>query len=645
MSKSEKSPSDSESQNSKSSNGSSTATTTGGAIALIVGALGVVYGDIGTSPLYTIPVCFADRAGLTPEPQNVLGVLSLIIWSLVIVVTIKYLGVILRADLDGEGGILALTTLVTSLKKTARSNRWLLPLGLFGAALLFGDSMITPAMSVLSAVEGIELVQPTLAKAVVPACVAILLLLFIVQRHGTEMIGRFFGPVMLGWFAAIAALGIRGICLGPEILSAINPVHAMRLLVAHPERTIFILGFVFLAVTGGEALYADLGHFGCKPIRWGWFALVFPALVLNYLGQGGLLLHDPSDATHSFYRLAPSWLQYPMIALATMATVIASQAVVSGAFSLMHQARQFRYVPRMEVQHYSDDGEGKVYVPLVNWCLAAATIALVLVFRSSNRLAGAYGMAVSGTMLITTVLVVPCFRRLWKWSWPVTIVLATLFLVVDGTFLIANLVKFFDGGWIPLTVAAGIYLVMSTWRSGRRAMEAGRYIPDKAIGELRRDADAGKIVRVPGTAVYFCSDPTTVPLTLMVNVEHNHVLHQRVVLLTIETRDVPRVPLAERLEKSEPAPGFMRVIARYGFMQTPNIKKLMECAEDEGILKADGEITYFMRSESIVPTDRGRLSKWRKRFYAFLSRNSQDATSTWSIPADQAVGLRVTTKL
>ncbi len=436
----------------------------GGLTALTVGALGVVYGDIGTSPLYTIPVCFADRAGLPPEPQNVLGVLSLIIWSLVIVITVKYLGVILRADLDGEGGILALTTLVTSLKKTAKSNRWLLPLGLFGAALLFGDSMITPAMSVLSAVEGVELVQPALAKAVVPACVAILLVLFIVQRHGTEKIGRFFGPVMLVWFTVLAAMGIRGICLAPEILSSINPVHAVRLLVAHPERTIFILGFVFLAVTGGEALYADLGHFGRKPIRIGWFTLVFPALVLNYLGQGGLLLHDPSDAIHSFYRLAPSWLQYPLIALATMATVIASQAVLSGAFSLMHQARQFRYMPRIEVQHYSDDGEGKVYVPLVNWCLAVAAIALVLAFRSSNALAGAYGMAVSGTMLITTVLVVPCFRRLWKWSWPVTIILATLFLTVDGTFLVANLAKLFEGGWIPLTVAAGIYLVMSTWR-------------------------------------------------------------------------------------------------------------------------------------------------------------------------------------
>ncbi len=636
MTKSPKTPSQPDSSNSQS---------TGGAIALIVGALGVVYGDIGTSPLYTIPVCFAKYSGIAPEPQNVLSVVSLIIWSLVLVVSIKYLIVIMRAELEGEGGILALTVLVTSLKKTAKSNRWLLPLGLFGAALLFGDSMITPAISVLSAVEGVEIVQPGLADAVVPICIVILLLLFVVQRHGTEKIGNFFGPIMLIWFLVLAALGIRGILLAPEILKAINPLEAVQLLVSKPAASILVLGFVFLAVTGGEALYADMGHFGRTPIRFGWFMLVFPALVLNYLGQGGLLLYDPKGTTHSFFHLAPDWLLYPLIALATAATVIASQAVVSGAFSLMHQARQSRYMPRFEVIHYSGDGEGKVYVPLVNWCLAVAAILLVLAFRSSDALAGAYGMAVSGTMLITTVLVVPCFRRLWHWPWLVAIPVAVLFLTVDSSFLIANLAKFLQGGWIPLAVAAGLYLIMSTWRIGRRAMEAQRYVPDTALSDLRRTANSGKLAVVPGTAVYLSSDPTAVPLTLIVNVEHNHVLHERVVLLTVTTDQRPRVRTDQRLEVEEPAKGFIRLIAHYGFMQSPSVRAIMDCAQDQGILKKDDEITYFIRSESILPTGKSKMAKWRKRFYAFLSRNSHDASSSWHISPEKAIGLRVTTKL
>ena len=605
----------------------------------------MVYGDIGTSPLYTIPVCFAKHSGLSPDTAKRAGRFV----ADHLVAGDRRLGEVPGrnhcADLDGEGGILALTTLVTSLRKQAKSNRWLLPLGLFGAALLIGDSMITPAMSVLSAVEGVEIVQPALAKAVVPICVVVLLLLFIVQRHGTEKIGNYFGPIMLVWFFVLAALGIRGILLAPEILKALNPLEAAHLLVSKPAATILILGFVFLAVTGGEALYADMGHFGRMPIRIGWFTLVFPALVLNYLGQGGLLLHDPQGMVHSFFDLAPDWLLYPLIALATVATVIASQAVVSGAFSLMHQARQFRFVPRIQVVHYSNDGEGKVYVPVVNWCLAAAAILLVLAFRSSDALAGTYGMAVSGTMLITTVLVVPCFRRLWNWPWPIAIAVAALFLCVDGTFLTANLVKFLEGGWIPLTAAAAIYVVMSTWRLGRRAMEESRYVPDTVIKQLRREAEAGKLASVPGTAVYFCSDPSTVPVTLILNVDHNHVLHERIVLLTISTEDRPRIPTSERLESNEPAKGFIRLIAHYGFMQSPSVKSVIDCAEDQGILDKDDEITYFMRSEAILPTGKSKMAKWRKRFYAFLSRNAEDATSAWNIPAEKAIGLRVTTKL
>jgi KUP system potassium uptake protein len=614
-------------------------------LVMAIGALGVVYGDIGTSPLYTIPVCFSKRWGLPADTGNVLGVVSLIIWSLVIIISVKYLVVILRADLNGEGGILALTTLVTSAKAKAPSNRWLLPLGLFGAALLIGDGMITPAMSVLSAVEGVEVVQPALAKAVVPLCIGILLGLFALQKHGTENIGRWAGPVMLGWFGVIAVLGIRGICLAPEVLRAVDPSQAMQLLITHGDRALFVLGFVFLAVTGGEALYADLGHFGRRPIRLGWFTLVFPALVLNYLGQGGLLLHDPGAADSSFFRLAPSLFLYPLIALATVATVVASQAIVSGAFSLIHQARELNYAPQLKVVHYSDDGEGKVYVPLVNWSLAVATILLVITFRSSDALAGAYGMAVAGTMLITTLLVVVCFRRLWNWSWPLTILVGGIFLMVDSSFLTANLVKLFDGGWIPLAVASIVYLVMSTWRIGRNALESARYVSDKAIADLCRQADAGKLTRVSGTAVYFSNDSKVVPLTLLVNAQHNRILHERIIILTITTKEVPRITASKRLESSQVAPGFIRLIACYGFMQTPNVGALMNEATKQGIIDGTRDLTYFVRSEDIVLTKNKTMAHWRKRFYAFLSRNSQDATSMWNVPDDQTVGLRISTKL
>jgi KUP system potassium uptake protein len=392
-------------------------------------------------------------------------------------------------------------------------------------------------------------------------------------------------------------------------------------------------------------LYADLGHFGRRPIRLGWFALVFPALVLNYLGQGGLLLHDPAAADNSFFRLVPSLLLYPLIALATVATVIASQAIISGAFSLVHQARELSYAPHITVEHYSGDGEGKVYVPLMNWSLAAATILLVVSFQSADALAGAYGMAVAGTMLITTILVVVCFRRLWNWSWPVAIIVGGAFLIVDSSFLIANLAKLLEGGWIPLAVAAGVYLVMSTWRIGRNALESARYFPSKTLAELCRDAKSGKLARTSGTAVYFSSDSTAIPATLMVNAKHNGVLHERVVILTIMTEGVPRVPAAERIEWSEPAASFIRIVAHYGFMQSPNVRILMNEVAKNGILEDVDELTYFVRSEDIVLTRKKTMWRWRKRFYAFLNRNSQDATDMWSLPAKQTVGLRISTEL
>ncbi len=619
--------------------------TNGKLAVLVIGALGVVFGDIGTSPLYTVQVCFGKESGISADTTNVLGVLSLIVWSLMIVVSIKYLIVILRADLHGEGGILALTTLVCSKRTKAPSNRWLLPLGLFGAALLLGDSMITPAMSVLSAVEGVEVVQPALAKFVVPVCVGILAGLFVVQHQGTERIGKWFGPIMLCWFFVLAALGINSIWHAPEILKALDPVQACRLLITHPEQAVFILGFVFLAVTGGEALYADIGHFGVLPIRVGWFVVAFPALILNYLGQGALLLRDTAAADYPFFRLAPEWALYPLIALATAATVIASQAVISGAFSLMHQARELGYAPRIKVVHYSKEGEGKVYVPLVNWALAVATILLVIAFRSSDKLAGAYGMAVAGTMLITTVLVVVCFRRVWKWPLLATVLVGAGFLLVDSTFFLANLAKFFDGGWLPLTVAAVVYLIMDAWRRGRRILEGDRHAPTKSLDELRHAVKSGDLVCVPGTAVYFASDPDTVPTTLLLNAQHNHILHEQVVLLTIITEQVPRITLDQRLEVSRPASGFVRLVAHYGFMQTPQIQSLMNLTVEQKIFPDTCKFTYFVRSQEIALSKEKNMLRWKKWLYVFLNRNSQDVTCLWNLPAEQTIGLRVSTEL
>ncbi len=547
--------------------------------------------------------------------------------------------------MDGEGGILALTTLVCSKRSKAKSNLWLLPLGLFGAALLLGDSMITPAISVLSAVEGVELLQPQLAKYVVPACIAILLGLFLVQQHGTERIGRFFGPVMVCWFIVIAALGANSVFQAPEILQAFNPIHGFRMLLKNPSQAVLLLGFVFLAVTGGEALYADMGHFGRLPIRIGWFALVFPALVLNYLGQGALLLSDPQAADYPFFRLAPQALQYPLVGLATLATIIASQAVISGAFSLLHQARELGFAPWIKVDHYSDDGEGKVYVPIVNWCLMVATILLVITFRSSDALAGAYGMAVAGTMIITTVLVVVCFRRIWKWSWLAVILVGSCFLAVDSVFFLANLAKFFDGGWLPLAVAAVVYLVMDTWRRGRQLVIASRHDDAAAFKDLLRDIKDKKLIRVPGTAVYFSSDPEAIPLTLLVNSRHNHVIHEQVVILTMVTEEVPRVPREKRLEINEFASGFVRLVARFGFMQTPRMPKLIEQAVEQKVFADPSQVTFFVRSEEITLTRKRNMQRWRKRFYAFLNRNSQEATSLWKLPADQVVGIRLSTEL
>jgi len=610
---------------------------------VVIGALGVVYGDIGTSPLYAFGACFSDTTGLAPTPAHVLGVLSLIFWALIVVVSIKYALFVLRADFHGEGGILALATLVASAGRGKASLRPLLTsLGIFGAALLYGDGMITPAMSVLSAMEGLGVASPQLAFAVVPLTIVILVALFVVQRRGTGAVGRFFGPVMLVWFVIIACLGVRAILTAPECLAAVNPMHGVRLLLSVPWTGFLVLGAVFLVVTGAEAMYADLGHFGARPIRIAWYCLVLPCLLINYFGQGALVLHTPAAVDNSFYRLAPSWGMYPLIALAAAATVIASQAIISGAFSLTHQALELGYVPRLEVRHYSSQGEGRVYIPFVNWVLLAAAVGLVLGFRTAENLAGAYGVAVSATMVITTALCLVCFRSVWGWSLPAALALSAAFLSVDVVFLGANLAKIFQGGWFPILVAASAYLLMTTWHRGRvllaEKLEQHRMPIEEFIAQ-RWTPDSS---RVPGTAAYVTRLTFGTPLTLLRNYRHNKVLHAQVLLVTIQTEPVPRVAAAERVSVNELAPGLLRVVAHYGFMQTPNVAVLLDEVAAGGFAP-DRDLTFFLSRETPVVTDAPGMSRWRKHVFAFLARNAHSVIAEYRVPEENVfeVGLYV----
>ncbi len=611
---------------------------------LSVAALGVVYGDIGTSPLYALKECFFGPHAMSPTPGNVLGVLSLIFWSLVLVVSVKYLAFVLSADNRGEGGILALMALTHPGGGPGRRPRYLiLLLGLFGAALLYGDGVITPAISVLGAVEGLTVAQPGLASWVVPLAVVILVGLFLLQQRGTGGIGAIFGPVMLVWFATISLLGVAAIIQHPEVLGAIGPWHAVDFFIRNRVQGFLVLGAVFLILTGAEALYADMGHFGARPIRLVWFTIVLPALLLNYFGQGALLLADPSAAANPFYHLAPGWGQYPLVVLATAAAIIASQAVISGAFSLTRQAVQLGYSPRVSVEHTSSKEIGQIYIPSLNWWLMIATIAVVIGFRSASGLAGAYGVAVTSTMVITTLLLHVVSREVWGWSlWRATLVAAG-FLMIDLAFFAANIVKVPQGGWLPLLLAAGIYTLMATWKTGRQILSKRLQEKSIPLKILMGDLAADPPQRVPGTAVFMSGNPGGTPPALVHNLAHNKVLHEKVIFLTVVTEEVPHVVASERLTVKHMGKGFHEVIARYGFMEDPSIQDVIEhCKEKRLVIQLEGT-TFFLGREELISTDRPGMARWRERLFAFMSRNALRATAFFQIPTTQVfeVGAQV----
>jgi KUP system potassium uptake protein len=605
-----------------------------------VTALGVVYGDIGTSPLYAVRECFI---GGYPEPvtqANVLGVLSLIFWALVIVVALKYHVYVLRMDNKGEGGILALMSLLKPGRGPAR--RWrlvMVMLGIFGAALLYGDGMITPAISVLSAIEGLEVATPFFVPYVVPITAVILFLLFLFQKRGTAGIGAVFGPTMFVWFGTIAALGVASLLRTPSVLVAVNPIHAVHFFVHHGVRGYLVLGAVFLVATGGEALYADLGHFGEKPIQIDWFSFVAPALLLNYFGQGALLLRDPSAVQNPFYRLAPAWGLYPLVVLATVATVIASQAVISGAFSLTRQAVQLGYLPRMDIVHTSAIEIGQIYIPGVNWVLMVATIGLVAGFQRSTNLADAYGVAVTSTMVITTFLAYQVSRERFHWRIPTALAVTGVFLTADLAFFGANIVKVPHGGWFPLVVAAIVFVLMTTWLRGRKIlrerMMEGLLPMDMFLSDVRQHPPH----RVSGTAVFLSGTLDRTPPTLVHNLKHNKVLHRRIVLLSVVTEEQPRVVESERYDVSELGEGFFRIVLHFGFMETADVPRTLGGLKFKGLEFPPAETTYFLGKETILATRRPGMAIWRERLFAVMSRNARAATAFFNLPPNRVVEL------
>ena len=616
-------------------------------VGLSMAALGIVYGDIGTSPIYAFKECFAPGHGAPVSSSNVLGVVSLILWSLLLIVTVKYLVYVLRADNKGEGGILALLSLAFPEAKTGHRSRLaksFAAIGIGGACLLYGDGIITPAISVLGAVEGLKVAGAGLDQFILPISVFIIVILFAAQRAGTAKVGRIFGPITLVWFVAIAVLGIRGILMQPEILKAFNPLHGLSFLAGHGKIGLVVLGSVVLAVTGGEALYADMGHFGPRPIRLAWFVAVFPALVLNYLGQGALLLAQPEIAATStfnpFYQLCPQWALYPLVILATAAAIIASQALISGAYSLTMHAIQLGYMPRLVIEHTSEHERGQIYMPQVNFALMVACLGLIFGFKTSENLASAYGVAVTFTMVTTTLLFFFASQRVFGWSRLHASLVAGGMLMVEGPLAIANLLKIPHGGWFPLLIAGAMFLIMSTWKTGRRlvwerlrvsAMPAVKFIADMA----KKDT-----LRVAGTAVYMASSPHTTPMALLHNLKHNKVLHKRITFFTICVDEDPVVDKAHRLEVERMEGGFWRVQAHYGFMETPNIQAILrQCAEHD-LEFHEMETTFFLSRETVIPkADNGGMNIWQERLFAIMVRNALSATAYFRLPANRVVEL------
>ena len=612
---------------------------------LALAALGVVYGDIGTSPLYAIRESFYGTHGIAVSPGNVLGVLSLVFWSLILVVTIKYHVVIIRADNKGEGGVLALMALVngTRLARGLSPRRLMIVLGIFGSALLYADGALTPAVTVMSAVEGLEIATPALATWVIPVTLMILVGLFLLQSRGTARIGALFGPVMLAWFATIGVLGLSEIVRQPGVLAAVSPYHAVLFFGENLRRGFVVLGAVFLVVTGGEALYADLGHFGHRAIQIAWFSIPLPCLLLNYFGQGALLLRTPAAAENPFYHLAPHWALYPLIVLATAASVIASQAVISGAFSLTRQAVQLGYSPRLNIEHTSSREIGQIYVPSVNWGLMLLTCMLVLGFQTSSNIAGAYGVALSTLMLITTLMFYVMSREVWRWSIPRAALVVGLFLLMDVPFFAANMLKIRYGGWVPLVIAAAVYALMSTWKRGREVLAKRMLEKTVPLKMLLADLAAEPPVRVPGTAVFMYGTADGTPPALVHNLAHNKVLHERIVFLNVVTLDIPHVPPAERVTVKRIGKGFHSVVARYGFMDDPHIEDVLAACRAKSLdIRIEGT-TFFLGRETLVASERPGIAEWRAKLFAFMSRNALRATAFFKIPPNQVfeVGAQV----
>ncbi|MBK7333983.1 MAG: potassium transporter Kup [Betaproteobacteria bacterium] len=607
---------------------------------LMLGAIGVVFGDIGTSPLYTMREVFGGHHGLALNHDNVLGLLSVVFWALVIVVTLKYVTLIMRADNRGEGGILALTALVSGgLAREGRLRWWLVGLGIFGAAMFFGDAMITPAVSVLGAIEGIEVMTPALKAFVVPLALVILVALFAIQKRGTGSVGALFGPICAVWFVVLALLGAIQLVANPEVLWALSPTWAVSFVIANPMASFLSLGAVVLAVTGTEALYADMGHFGASPIRRAWLLFVMPALVLNYFGQGALLLADPKTIQNPFYLLAPQWALLPLVILATAAAVIASQAVISGAFSIARAAVQMGYCPRIAIRHTSEKTMGQIYVPFINWTLLVAVALLVVGFRSSSALAGAYGIAVTMSMLIDSLLIYFVMRRLWRWSRWIALGIAAPLALIDAAFLASNTLKIPDGGWFQLLIGGVVFTLLTTWKRGRKVLFDRLSEDALPLEQFIQSIELAPPVRVEGTAVFLTSTPDRVPHALLHNLKHNKVLHERVVFLTIVTREIPYVATEDRLEIKSLGADFHRMLAYYGFKDEPDVPELLEQAARSGFPFEMMETSFFVSRETLVSTRRPGMARWRERLFSSMSKNAVKASDFFHVPANRVVEL------
>ncbi|OGH61150.1 MAG: potassium transporter Kup [Candidatus Lindowbacteria bacterium RIFCSPLOWO2_12_FULL_62_27] len=616
--------------------------------AVVLAVLGVIFGDIGTSPLYAVKECVYGAHSVPPTPQNLFGILSLMFWSLTMVVAVKYLTFIMRADNRGEGGILALLALIPpDAGGAGRYGKWVTSLVIFGAALLYGDGIITPALSVLSAVEGLEIAAPNLKPLVIPLTICILLGLFWFQRRGTAGVGRVFGPVMVIWFSTLAILGVIHISRQPSILLAVNPMYAIRFFIEHQFQALRVLGSVFLVVTGGEALYADMGHFGLRPIRIAWYGFVMPALLLNYFGQGAYLLGHPNAASNVFYSLVPAgWGMYLLIVLATAATIIASQAMISGAYSLTRQAVQLGFFPRVTVVHTSGETEGQIYIPEINWALAAGTVGLVIFFKESTRLAAAYGIAVTGTMLITSLVYGAVLVKARGWPVWKAAALVVLFLSFDVPFLASTALKFVHGGYVPILLALALFTIMMTWKNGRELLAARLSGATPPLETFLADAAREQPLRVGGTAIFMASNPTAAPNALVHHFKHNQTLHETVILLSVHSEPVPKIPRTERIRVSDLGFGFFRIEARYGFMQTPHVPSVVRDAALHFHVPVDSsKTTYYLGRETLMPSSKNGMAYWRKVLFVLITRNARSATKYFGIPAVRVFEIGMQIKL